>query len=571
MRRRIQKNGLTVNAIAGSHVVFFGLDLTKAKRAGCRGFGFMRREGDTGEAVWLRGLKTFEATEPHPTQGESFSTREHPVQGFQWADYGVKPGVDYRYTIVALYGAPDALQDKISIDVKISTEAEEGAVHSAFFNRGSVATQEYARRFLNRKPKDAGPGAYEWLSRGLIEALIGFIGRAGKGWELNAAVYEFQWPAVLNALKDAHDRGAKVSVLFDDIESYDKNGKPKGPFRKNRDAIAAAKIKGLCKGRANGNLMHNKFFVLSKKKKAVAVWTGSTNLTENGIFGHSNVGQIVENGPVADTYLKYWHILKTDPKVDKTYRAANSAASPTPPTTWNKGTTVVFSPRGTTTNLDALDWYAKIAQEANDALFMTFAFGMHVSFKNVYRTNDDLLRMALLEKASNSPQTKEQDIKDIQAIRNRRNVVVAIGNRIRTNAFDRWLAEMDRVNPNVHVYWIHTKYMLVDPLGADPIIVCGSANFSKASNADNDENMLVIRGDKRIADIFFGEYMRLYTHYAFRESVAFYMAKKKAGTAEDWRPQFLLPNDKWMKDYFDPKDKSARNARRAYFAGPMSV
>ena len=136
---------------------------------------------------------------------------------------------------------------------------------------------------------------------------------------------------------------------------------------------------------------------------------------------------------------------------------------------WHAETTAVFSPRGT--NLDALEWYAKIAASAEGGLFMTFAFGMHKRFKDVYRQNDQVLRMALLEKAGNNPQTLEQDEKDIQAIRNRPNVVVAMGNRIKTTAFDRWLAELDRINPTVHVYWVHTKYMLVDPLAAKPVVV----------------------------------------------------------------------------------------------------
>jgi len=150
-------------------------------------------------------------------------------------------------------------------------------------------------------------------------------------------------------------------------------------------------------------------------------------------------------------------------------------------------------------------------------------------------------------------------------------VVVAIGNRIVTNAFDRWLKEMAQVTDDVHVHWIHTKYMLVDPLGATPIVASGSANFSKASTDTNDENMLIIRGDKRIADIYFGEYIRLYTHYAFREAVKWAMEKEKLGQPQDWQPQYLIDKDTWMKDYFDENDTSGRNARRKYFAGPMSL
>jgi len=60
------------------------------------------------------------------------------------------------------------------------------------------------------------------------------------------------------------------------------------------------------------------------------------------------------------------------------------------------------------------------------------------------------------------------------------------------------------------------KFLLMDPLGDDPIVVTGSANFSEASTNDNDENMLLIRGNQRVADIYFTEFNRLFNHYYFR-------------------------------------------------------
>lgn len=61
--------------------------------------------------------------------------------------------------------------------------------------------------------------------------------------------------------------------------------------------------------------------------------------------------------------------------------------------------------------------------------------------------------------------------------------------------------------------------MLIDPLGEDPIVVAGSANFSAASVKDNDENMIIVRGNKRVADIYIGEFMRLFSHHSFRKSL----------------------------------------------------
>ena len=576
MRKRKKVGGLTINVVAGTHVVFFGLDVSAPKRKGLRGFAFMRHDHANGESIWLRGMKTFRETAPTPAPGSTFSTRDQPVQSFQWADYAVSPGQAYTYTIVALEGDPSRLVPRIETTVDITTEAEVGGKHSAFFNRGSVASQEYARRFQNKPPEIAGPSAFAWLSRGLLEALVGFIEQAGAGWAIHAAVYEFQWQPALAALKAAADRGAQVNVVFDDIGQ----GLGSGPSKKNRAAITAAGIGALCQGRTRGTIMHNKFFVLSRVVAGPdanatltpeAVWTGSTNLTENGLFGHANVGHIVSDPAVAAQYLETWKRLAADPKVDAAYRTINTTVSPAPPAPWTATTSTVFSPRGVkATPFDALDWYATIAGSAKGALMMTFAFGMDERFKNVYRTDDAVLRMALFDKDGTGGNAA-QERKDLQAIRARSNVVVAIGNNIVTNAFDRWLAEADDLTHGFAVLWVHTKFMLVDALGPTPLLVSGSANFSKASCDTNDENMIVVHGDRRVADIYFGEYLRLYNHYAFREAVKRYVAQHQSADPDTWTPQYLIDDDRWMNDYLDPKDPSARYLRRVYFSGPMTI
>lgn len=74
---------------------------------------------------------------------------------------------------------------------------------------------------------------------------------------------------------------------------------------------------------------------------------------------------------------------------------------------------------------------------------------------------------------------------------------------------------------------------ILKPLGDEPIVATGSANFSKVSTDTNDANMIVIKGDKRISDIYIGEYMRLYTYYVFREAVQWAIENKKLGKPED--------------------------------------
>jgi hypothetical protein len=554
MRTKLTESGLTVHAIAGTHVVYMGMDLVVAKRKGCLGFAVQREDHTEDERIWMRGIKTFKEVEPFPDPGVQVSSHEHPFQTFQWADYTAKPEHDYTYTVIPLYGKPARLVDGDPVSVKVRTESEHDGRHSVFFNRGAVASQEYARRFQNREPAEVGEIAYRWLSRGLLEALLDFFGRAKDGsFGIYGAVYEFQWPMALNALREAAKRGAKVRIIYDSIAGGT------GPEAKNEEAIAEAKIQKLTIPRTEGKLMHDKFFVLTRNEKPVAVWTGSTNLTENGIFGHSNCGHVVEDSRVAGIYLKHWQKLKEDPVPQETKEWIETT-NVAPPDPWNEDTTVVFSPRGV---LDPLDWYAQIAGSARKGLFMTFAFGMNKRFQEVYEQNDGVLRFALMEKEGNG-KGLEQGRKDIRRIRSLPNVVVAVGNNIRLNAFDRWLKEIDRVTSEVNVRWIHTKYMLVDPLGDNPVVVTGSANFSEASTTTNDENMIVIRNDQRIADIYLGEFMRLHAHYAFREAVA--IALKNDRSFEDWQPKYLLDTDRaWQKDYFTKGNQ--RCLRRLYFAG----
>jgi phosphatidylserine/phosphatidylglycerophosphate/cardiolipin synthase-like enzyme len=383
----------------------------------------------------------------------------------------------------------------------------------------------------------------------LVEALVSFLEQAsGANDELVGVIYEFRNLQIMAALKAARQRGAKVRILYG--ADADSTRKP------NEAAIAEAGIKGLCKPRENGpGIPHNKFFVWSRNGVPQAVWTGSTNLSQNGIFGHSNVGHAVEDAKVAKLFREYWELLRGDPD-GKTTRAWCNAATIVPAKTWTSGTRVVFSPREfpAAGNTNALNWYADLARGAKRGLFMTFAFGINPTILDVFTQHDDVLRFALMEKLGMNAAAA----KAVRAMRALPNAMVAVGNRIQTNEFDRWLTEDARVSKHTHVEFVHTKYMLVDPLSDEPLVISGSANFSRASIATNDENMLLIRGDTRVADIYLGEFMRLYSHHAFREAVA----RKKSTTP--WR--FLDPTDKWTHDYY-VDNASARQVRRLFFAG----
>lgn len=554
MRVQERSKSLIGQATAGTHVVLLGWDIGDAAlEDGLLGFAIQRTDHTENETYWLRGMKTFPNTTPPLPPGGTASSREQPFQTFQWGDYSAKPAHKYTYTITAMSGRPGALVAGASLALDVTTESEDSGTHSVYFNRGAIASQEYARRFQDKRPSDVGAAAYAWLSRGLLEAIVGFIGKATNGaFGLRVAIYEFQWPEILDALKSAAGRGADVKIVFDAIENAQED-----PVRKNEEAIDAAGIAGLCQGLTNGKIMHNKFLVLLKDGEPIEVLTGSTNYTENGIFGHLNCAHVVNDPTVARAYLDYWTELSGDPAL-AAMRTWDDRETPAPDNPPPQGTAEVFSPQ---TGTGTLRRYGEIAASADRALFMTFAFGMNKEFVPTYSKADGVLRFALMDKVGtgkNIEHAKQQ----IDKIRSVKNAVVAIGQNIVTNEFDRWLKELSGIGPNEHVRWVHTKFMLVNPLSRNPIVVTGSANFSDASVNTNHENMLVIRGDTRVADIYLGEFMRQFSSYAFRDAA--YEATH-GGDAADFKPQDLATDNSWLKRYASPGSSGA--LRKKYFSG----
>ena len=77
------ESGLAAQAIAGTHTVLLGIELDD--RVGCLGFAIHRTDHTEDEAYWLRGMKSFASVVPNPVAGESYSMRDQPLQGFQWA------------------------------------------------------------------------------------------------------------------------------------------------------------------------------------------------------------------------------------------------------------------------------------------------------------------------------------------------------------------------------------------------------------------------------------------------------------------------------------------------------
>lgn len=547
MRTSNTSGGLLVSVVAGTYVVMLGFDLPEAECADLKGFSVHRTSHDENESCFMKGMKVFRETDPGLPAGQKVSTRNHPIQSYQWADYSAKPGKRYTYTVSALKGSPERLVEHATTSVTVTTESPENGNHDIYFNRGVAGSQEYTRRFGDLPPnKIANSQAFIWLSRGLYEAMEDFVNNCVPGYHaLRICAYEFNYAPFLNLLKQAYNSGVEIELIYDARKTSPREG--------NRAAVTAAGIQSLRTERTKGSaISHNKFMVKLENGKPVSVWTGGTNFSEGGIFGHSNVAHVVEDTAIAKKYFDYYKLLEADPtsaKLRPKVEALSPLAANGPPV----GTSVIFSPRG---SLDSLAWYAEQAKKAGEGLFMTFAFGINAVFQDVYKTSSAPFRMALLEKkvrAMKAGSARDEEEAKIDALRKLPENTFAIGSLIATNKLEGWLQER-LANINRNVKYVHNKFMLIDPLSKDPIVIAGSANFSDASTRNNDENMLVVRGNTRVADIYLGEFMRLYSHHAFRESLQW----RQPGSA----PRFLR-TDEWWKDYYGA---TPRSARRKFFA-----
>lgn len=593
MRNKSAKTqGYIVYAVAGTNTVSFAIDGSSANTKGLLGFAVERINNKTGDRKFMNGYKVFKELIPHPTPDTTVNTFDHPVQSFLWDDFTCFDDTSYTFLFYPLKGSPQKPDRKAKpIEVDIQTEALfSNKAHDIFFNRGVASSQSYRRNFNNLPPdKIKDPvkkqKALDWLSRQLDDAILRFINQAKKGDTLLGCFYECHYEPVLDAFKKAIDKGVIVKLIVDakrDNAKTDTGQTISYPWDANLKALKAAGIPhspsdGIIFQRKarKSEIQHNKFMVWLDGKKnntANAVWTGSTNLSMGGIHGQTNVGHWLRNPDVAEEFRQYWNLLSTDPggrdnddasTKKKKNAALKDAVEGLQPNivfdSWDKipmGTTPVFSPRS---GLNMLETYVGMLDNAVSMSGITLAFGINKLFKDSLRdnTNQQHLVFTLLEKKDKASKTAKEPFTYIGAYQN---VYKAWGSYLNDNLYN-WAREVStrHLGLNKHVAYIHSKFLLIDPLSNDPVVVTGSANFSEASTNDNDENMLIIRGDTRVSDIYFTEFNRLFNHFYFRSVYENLKSNNKTSSES----LFLLPNDSWLEKYTAGKFRQKKVAMYA--------
>lgn len=542
MRTTVTDDGLTVRAFAGTTGILLATDVDSARRDGLLGFAIERRVG-AGKWHWLYGKLGFAGEQVG--EGTYFPSNVRPFQKFRWSDYRVEPGRQHTYRVHPVYGTPDRLRVEDGVTLKARAGSLDKRGHTVLFNRAAAASQAFSLKFPDvdeqmTRARAAGeeldlpPEVRDWLSRGVLERIVGMIDRAaGPRFALDVAIYEYEHPDIVAAVNRAHARGAQVRVVY-----HGKNGDPQSAENEEHLAALPATAK---RRRVTSRIMHDKFVVLSRVRTSgrtpVAVLCGSTNFTQNGVYRQANVVHVVEDATVAARYAELFEVLfgGATPKETKAWVDAHN------PVDFAAPVFVGFSPRSTPADLSALA--GRIAKAKRDVLFCT-AFDLEEGVLNALlgTPGDDVIRLGV--------QNKRSRITGFHRDRGAQFSATAL----LSTGLEGFLKEsLARQRGSI---LIHTKLVVVDFTSDAPMVISGSHNLSNAASSGNDENFLVVNGDTDVADCYGVELMRIYDHYRFRWAV-------KQGTGGG-RPA-LTPDSSWTKRYFARGSLWYRDRR--YFAG----
>lgn len=552
-------------ALVGTHSAVIGWTFDKAAlRKKLLGFAIRRIDLDpkTKEVLrleWLGGYKRF--AEADTGRVDNVRSLEAPFQRFRWNDYTLKSNRAYRYEIFPMRGSPGALTRREKpLIFKFRPSREDPGDLGIFVNRGVTAAMAYLERFRNQHPSEVGDAAYRWLSRGLKESLLGFINAAKPGDALHVAIYEFFDHEIAQAFKDAVKRKVKVKIVHD--------AKPgKHSTEKNEKVISKFKLKKVRKKRTTVNISHNKIVIRLVKGIPKEVWTGSANFSENAFNYQTNVAMIVRDPKVARHFEDYFQALTQNPtKADskltnrKIMDRANVIAGRFAEKTF-------FSP---IKKKEILETSVELIRSAKSIVLISAPFGVDKTMIQALLSNsDDIVEYGLVNAAA------KKKIEKLQ----RNNTRFFPPNSLKTYMGRSWDAKA------FGAHKIHAKTIVIDPWSNNPKVLIGSANFSKASCSDNDENAMLITGNKRLSAIIATEFMRMYDHYKSRFYIDRFNDKNKAKNkvikkenkkriAKGLKPKPLkkidthLKSDKsWSRTAFDRKSSSHKYRDRIVFSG----
>jgi phosphatidylserine/phosphatidylglycerophosphate/cardiolipin synthase-like enzyme len=537
--------------------------------AECRGFAIERRRTDptgTAEEGFLLNRVGF-ANQPVPAPATDGSrtrpSTEWPFQRFSWTDHDVDLGDTVSYRVIPVVrnaqGALEQLADQASeFSPEVTVGAPVGSRFRPVFNRGFVLSQFMARYLAQRNltPKQFKDGIQDqdeqvirtFLSGTLRRTLLNELAQAAAdGGGIFAALFELSDRELIDTLCAL---GPRAHVVLANGSISSARGEPAAEARKrdeNSDARAALVAAGVDVGVADrfispAPLGHNKFLVRTDPAgQPVAAWTGSTNWTPTGLCTQLNNGLLIDDVAIAQVYLDQWQRLRA---ANSTFPASLTTANTTPttpaaPAAGEARATVWFSRTKAMVDLAALR--AEVAAAQQGILFLMFMPGATGLFPDLMRRAAEptmYIRGVVSELPRGRGDESEVDVNLVDGTSAQTATFETIAPQGIAHPFATFAAEVTRQQFKAQIGFaiIHSKTLVIDPFSDQPTVITGSHNFSTSASTKNDENFLIVKGDRGLAEAHAVNIMAAYDHYRWRAQLG--LTRRPFNGLRD--------NDRWM-------------------------
>jgi phosphatidylserine/phosphatidylglycerophosphate/cardiolipin synthase-like enzyme len=594
-------------AIANDNAVFIAWSVP-SKLPGCIGFTVHRLRAN-GTSEPLPAYVGF-AGQTNPAW-KARTTDEWPVQKFAWKDLFAPAGEELSYEIVALRGPSSAPQrlpgfQPLRTNEVVVTPERQGA--KIWFNRGVISTQFTARALTGGKVVPPSPAVFLQriaqesdplrgrLAVGVPQALTSLLDRARtEGGTCHAALYELTDAQLLRALLAT----PHLQIVLSNANSGAKGESYDGENAAARAALREANKAPIDRFMPAGHIGHNKFVVyVAPSGQAKAVLTGSTNWTATGLCAQTNNAILVEDDELAARYLEFWHRLEADGRAagavpdepaaanadlqGATLRQQNATPDPALERDGEAGrwsmraffspnTKQRSKPKNGPTPVDLQQVFDLMHGAKQAILFLAFQPGSPSILSEIEAVAEDRKSRNLPPLLIRGAVTDPKAVGDLETALYHRDAIQdasVVGVQGIPAPFAYWNQEIYKAGHAV----IHDKIVVIDPLDAEQCaVVTGSHNLGFRASYMNDENLLVIRGNRSVAEAYATHVMDVYDHFRWR----WYLNQKGAagkGTPEAaraWRPpswQGLFESgDGWQDRYFQAG--TLASYERQYFGG----
>jgi phosphatidylserine/phosphatidylglycerophosphate/cardiolipin synthase-like enzyme len=556
-------NGL---AIANNDVALVAW-LSEQPIPGCLGFAVYRTDLNSGTTVPLPAWVGFKGDSN--ANWKPSTTEVWPVQKFNWKDLTAKRGGLYQYRIVPMVGTPGNLKPAASPTWEtnpVHLTPDRGEVFT-FFNRGIFSTQSLAHqlpqgpngpeyKFLRDRIDQPGDPLRNSLAGQIIEGVRTLLERAASnGGRCYGALYELTDPELLQLLIGS----PFVHLVLSDAG---KNDSTNGPARQSLEESHTDMVSRIM---PSGHIGHNKFLVyVDSAGRPQAVLSGSTNWTDTGLCGQANNAIIIENADLAAVYFDYWNRLKADTEaaggVAKDLQASKFRQDNQKPhdivlADGATGVRAWFSPntaqKSKTTNspppLDLEQVFDLIKGGRQAVVFLAFQPGSP-SIINAIAEAQAANPNLFVRGAVTDPKAADVFNTDLYHLSGDKPNATVVPAKAITDQFSFWEKELLK-DPQGHAI-IHDKIVVIDPFSPNCVVITGSHNLGYRASYNNDENLLIFTGKRKLAEAYAAHVLDVYDHYRFRFQVQKQGNKAWSGldSTDQWQDKYFKAGSQWLKE-----------------------